>query len=153
MSIISILLLVVCVTSAVLLIVIVLLQDEEGEGFGGLFGGGSSTTFGSRSGNILTKFTSIIAVVFMFGTFSLAWVNRTPETGNIIRRARIESLQESEEDWWVQVKETESKGEGDGDTEKEQPIQASEESEADGESGIIRAGEDEEQTAEDTEKQ
>ena len=103
MGIVSILLLVLCVSSAAVLIVVILLQDEEGEGIGGMFGGASSTPFGSRSGNVLTKFTSVVAAVFLFGTFALAWVNRTPDSENIIGRARLESLRESQGEWWVQT--------------------------------------------------
>jgi len=102
MSFISILLLIFLIVSAVLLILAVLIQDEQGEGVGGLFSGGSSTPFGSRSGNILTKFTTVIAVIFLVSTFGLAWVNRNPEVGNVIGKARAETLQTSQNtDWWV----------------------------------------------------
>lgn len=108
MTILGVLLLVICVISAILLVVVVLLQDEEGEGLGGLFSGTSSTPFGSRAGNILTRFTTVVAAVFLFGTFSLAWINRTPETGNVISRARMESLKSAEEDWWLKIEESEA---------------------------------------------
>lgn len=103
MAIVSILLLILCVTSALLLVIVVLLQDEEGEGLGGLFSGASSTPFGSRSGNVLTKFTSIVAAVFLVGVFGLAWINRSPDTDSIVGRARMESLRQSQGDWWVDV--------------------------------------------------
>ena len=114
MGIVSILLLVLCVSSAAVLVVVILLQDEEGEGFGGLFGGASSTPFGSRSGNVLTKFTSVVAAVFLFGTFALAWVNRTPDSENIIGRARLESLRETQGEWWVQTGTGTAEDEGGG---------------------------------------
>ena len=44
--------LVVFVIIAVLLIGLVLLQNEGGNGVGGIFGGSSSSVFGSRSGNV-----------------------------------------------------------------------------------------------------
>ena len=56
MGLIGIVLLVILVISAVLLVLVVLVQDEQGEGIGGIFGGGSNTAFGSRSGNVLTRF-------------------------------------------------------------------------------------------------
>lgn len=102
MSFISILLLIFLIISALLLVLAVLLQDEQGEGIGGLFSGGSSTPFGSRSGNILTKFTSVVAVVFLVCTFAMAWVNRNPEVGNVVGKARAETLQSAEKtDWWI----------------------------------------------------
>jgi len=57
-----------------------MIQDEQGEGLGGIFGGGSSTPFGSRAGNVLTRFTTIFAILFLFGSFMLAWMNRTKES-------------------------------------------------------------------------
>ena len=61
------------ILSAVLLVIIIMLQDEQGEGLGGIFGGGSSSAFGSRTGNVLTRFTSILGAIFVIGAFSLAW--------------------------------------------------------------------------------
>jgi preprotein translocase subunit SecG len=102
MGVISIVLIAMLVISAVLLILFVLIQDEQGEGIGGLFSGGSSTPFGSRSGNVLTRFTAVLAAVFLFCALALAWVNRTPEAGNLIGKARQESLKKGETaDWWA----------------------------------------------------
>ncbi|MGO9409655.1 MAG: preprotein translocase subunit SecG [Spirochaetia bacterium] len=104
MGLISVVLLVILVISAVLLVLVVLVQDDQGEGLGGIFGGGSTTPFGSRSGNVLTRFTAILAAVFLFSIFGIAWVNKTPEVGNVIGRARAESLQGGQQqNWWVQT--------------------------------------------------
>ena len=101
MGILGVILLVVFSISSLLLIVIVLIQDEQGEGIGGLFGGGSSTTFGSRSGNILTKFTSILAAIFLVCSFALAWINRTPESGDLLGASRRGAGQElTVDEWW-----------------------------------------------------
>ena len=102
MGILGIVLLVIFLLSAVLLIIIVLMQDEQGEGLGGLFGGGSTTTFGSRSGNVLTKFTGILGAVFLVCSFGLAWVNRTQEEGDVIGAARKRQAEETRvEAWWL----------------------------------------------------
>ena len=102
MGIISVVLLVLFIIAAALLILIVLVQDDQGEGFSGLFGG-SSASFGPRTGNILTRFTTVLAIVFMVGAFALAWLNRTPELGDVVSKARLESLRSDEDSsWWVE---------------------------------------------------
>jgi protein translocase SecG subunit len=64
---------------SLILVLIVLIQDEGGEGFGGIFGGGSTTPFGSRSGNVLTRFTSILAALFILICVGLGLLNKSPE--------------------------------------------------------------------------
>lgn len=105
MAIIGGILLVIFIISSILLIIIVMLQDDQGEGLGGIFGGGSSSTFGSRSGNILTKTTSIIGAVFLISSFGLTWVNRTPEKGDVLGVAR-EQVTDSQSEWWNQPVDT-----------------------------------------------
>jgi preprotein translocase subunit SecG len=107
MGVIEIILLVVFILSAIILVVLVLMQDEQGEGLGGIFGGSSSTAFGSRSGNVLTKFTAILGGIFLFCSFGLAWVNKTPEAGDVLGAARRQATEgEAVEEWW-EVEETE----------------------------------------------
>jgi len=104
MGLIGIILLVILVISAVLLVLVVLVQDEQGEGIGGIFGGGSNTAFGSRSGNVLTRFTAVLAAIFLVCCFGVAWINRTPTAGNVISKARQQALNTSEQQsWWVQT--------------------------------------------------
>ena len=103
MGLLSIVLLVIFAIAALLMILVIMLQDDQGEGIGGLFGGGSSSAFGSRSGNILTRFTSILGAIFIVGAFALAWLNRTPESTDIVEKARLERIREAEDsNWWVE---------------------------------------------------
>jgi preprotein translocase subunit SecG len=103
MGLLSIILLVIFAIAALIMILVIMLQDDQGEGIGGLFGGGSTTPFGSRSGNILTRFTSILGAIFVVGAFALAWLNRSPETTDIVEKARLEQIQEAEQsNWWVE---------------------------------------------------
>ena len=104
MGLIAIVLLVILVISAILLVLVVLVQDEQGEGIGGIFGGGSNTAFGSRSGNVLTRFTAVLAAIFLVCCFGVAWFNRTPSAGNVISKARQQALNTTEQQsWWVQT--------------------------------------------------
>lgn len=88
MGIIETLLLILFAISAVLLIIVVLMQDDQGEGLGGIFGGGSSTPFGSSSGNVLTKITGILGVVFIVSSLGLAYISRTVEDDDVLGEAR-----------------------------------------------------------------
>lgn len=98
---ISILLLVIFVVSALLLVVMVMIQDEGGEGLGGIFGGGGgSSQIGDRSGNILTKTTSILGALFMLTAFGLAWFNRG-ETGDLEQAAAELRGEGARVEWWA----------------------------------------------------
>jgi len=56
-----------------LMIGAILLQSGKGAEIGAAFGGSSQTVFGSRGpANFLSKFTVIVASVFMLTSFSLA---------------------------------------------------------------------------------
>ncbi|MDD2236593.1 MAG: preprotein translocase subunit SecG [Kiritimatiellae bacterium] len=60
---------------SLLLIGIILLQKSKSEGLGMAFGSGmGETLFGSRAGNVLTKGTVILTVVFMVTTIALGIV-------------------------------------------------------------------------------
>ncbi|MBU2600003.1 preprotein translocase subunit SecG [bacterium] len=55
-----------------LLITLILLQSGKGTDLASVFGGGSSqSAFGPRRGNILTKITTSIAIIFMITSLSL----------------------------------------------------------------------------------
>jgi preprotein translocase subunit SecG len=100
------LLLILFVISAILLIGIVLLQDEQGDGMGGIFGGGSGTAFGSRSGNILTRITSILAIIFLGSAFVIGFINSTSVDDKQEQLAKTrELLDEDREDWLYNTEE------------------------------------------------
>ena len=103
-----VLLIIIFVVSALLLSVIIIIQDDQGEGLGGIFGGGSSTAFGSRSGNVLTKVTSVLSAIFLVTALGVAWLNRSTTSEDIEAKARIKTLEERENsDWYVKTDESE----------------------------------------------
>src|SRR5918994_2373452 len=56
------------------LILVVLLQQGKGAEVGAVFGGSSSTIFGSSgAGNFLTKMTTAMAIVFMITSLTLGY--------------------------------------------------------------------------------
>jgi preprotein translocase subunit SecG len=84
----------------------VLIQNEDGDSLGGIFAGGSSSAFGSRSGNVLTKTTSILGAIFLITSFGLALVNRTPgDTGVETAAKQLQTTTQngaSNNEWWNQ---------------------------------------------------
>ena len=63
------------IVSGALLIGVILLQKSKDEGLGLAFGAGvGETLFGSRAGNVLTKITIGLAVVFMANTLLIGYV-------------------------------------------------------------------------------
>jgi preprotein translocase subunit SecG len=78
MAILSTILLVFFVLVAVLLVLLVLIQTEEGDSLGGIFAGSSGSAFGSRSGNVLTRATTVLGSLFLIISLGLALLNRTP---------------------------------------------------------------------------
>lgn len=102
MALAGILILAVFIISALLLVLVVLIQDDQGQGIGGMFGGGEgSSPFGSRTGNVLTRFTSVLGAVFLIAAFALAWLNRTPDRDDFLERARLQTLEAEDGRWWV----------------------------------------------------
>lgn len=80
--------------AALILILLVMIQDEQGEGIGGIFGGGSTTPFGSRAGNVLTRFTAIIAAVFLIVCVVIGLLNRSTERQALADQTKEESTKE-----------------------------------------------------------
>ena len=100
-GIVEVVFLIVFVISALLLLAVVLLQDEQGEGIGGIFGGGSSSPFGSRSGNVLTRITAILGAVFILTSFGISWIESTGDSEDVIGAARTRMENSAGVvDWW-----------------------------------------------------
>ena len=91
MGILGIVLLVFFVFVAILLILLVLAQDEEGDSLGGIFAGGSGSAFGSRSGNVLTRATTILGSLFLIISLGLALMNRGPSLSGVEAAGRAMS--------------------------------------------------------------
>lgn len=70
------LLLIMHITVSLFLIFIVLIQSSKGAEMGAAFGGSSQTIFGSRgAATLLSKLTTISAIVFMVTSLLLAMVS------------------------------------------------------------------------------
>jgi len=101
MSVLSIVILVFFVVVSAFLILLVLVQTEEGDSLGGIFAGGGGSAFGSRAGNVLTRTTTVLGVLFLVISLGLALLNRTPgATG--VEEAGLELSGEAETSNWLE---------------------------------------------------
>lgn len=83
-------LLIVEVLSAFLLVVVILAQKSKDQGLGMAFGSGmGESLFGSRAGNVLTRMTVTLSVVFMITTIFLGilFARGTGGTGSVMDKA------------------------------------------------------------------
>ncbi|MCL2243153.1 MAG: preprotein translocase subunit SecG [Treponema sp.] len=99
MGILSVILLVLFVIIAILLVLLVLIQNEEGNSLGGIFAGGSDSAFGSRSGNVLTRATTVLGSLFLIISFGLAILSRTPAGGGVEEEGRRLSVDAVGSSW------------------------------------------------------
>jgi preprotein translocase subunit SecG len=103
MGVLGIVLLVFFVIVAILLILLVLAQNEEGSSLGGIFAGGSNSAFGSRTGNVLTRTTTVLGALFLVLSLGLALLNRSP-TGEGVEEAARQQMMDAATvgDWWLE---------------------------------------------------
>ena len=99
MTILSTVLLVFFVIVAILLVLLVLVQNEEGDSLGGIFAGGSGSAFGSRSGNVLTRATTVLGSLFLVISLGLALLNRTPGGTGVEAAGRDLSSESTATNW------------------------------------------------------
>lgn len=103
MGILSIILLVVFVITCFLLILMVVIQDSDSDSLGGVFAGGSGSAFGSRSTNVVIRFTYVLGALFFVCAFSLALLNKS-SVGNVEKAAQSTqgSSTTTSSEWWKQ---------------------------------------------------
>lgn len=79
---------IVHVLSCIFLVLVVLLQTGKGADMGAVFGGSSSTVFGSSgAGTFLTRLTTATAVVFMLTSLSLTYFSARRNTATVFDSA------------------------------------------------------------------
>src|SRR5208283_1618880 len=72
------------VTVCISLVILILLQQGKGAEVGAVFGGSSNTVFGaSGAGNVLTRATSALAVIFFATSLYLAYTSSERASGSI----------------------------------------------------------------------
>jgi preprotein translocase subunit SecG len=76
-----------------------LVQNEEGDSLGGIFAGGSGSAFGSRSGNVLTRATTVLGALFLIISLGLALLNRTPGGTGVEAAGRELSTEAAGSNW------------------------------------------------------
>jgi len=83
--------LVVHIIACLFLIGVVLLQQGKGADMGAVFGGSSSTIFGSGgAGNFLTRMTTVMAFVFMLTSLTLTYTSARRVTSTVFDSAPSE---------------------------------------------------------------
>jgi len=100
MGILGIILLVIFIIACLLLIFMVIIQDSDSDSLGGVFAGGSGSVFGSRSTNVVVRFTYALGAVFFVVAFSLALINKS-SLGNVEKAAaQNQSKDSTTTEWW-----------------------------------------------------
>ena len=79
---------IVHILACIFLVLVVLLQTGKGADMGAVFGGSSSTVFGSSgAGNLLTKLTTITAIVFMLTSLGLTYFSARRNSATVFDSA------------------------------------------------------------------
>jgi len=76
------------------LIAIILLQAGKGAGLSNMFGGGGSGLFAPSSGGFLTKFTALLAAIFLFTSLFLH-LKLSKEWGTSLEQKVMDSEQQN----------------------------------------------------------
>jgi|GEM_PF-7017309 len=95
--------LVIFFINSILLILLVLIQNNDSDGISSVFGGSSMGHLGITTGNILTKSTVILGMLFFVLAFILAYLNRTVNLDEgVISTAREIELEQNNDivKWW-----------------------------------------------------
>jgi preprotein translocase subunit SecG len=81
---------IVHILACVFLVLVVLLQTGKGAEMGAVFGGSSSTVFGSTgAGNFLTRLTTATAVIFMLTSLCLTYLSGRQTTATVFDAAPV----------------------------------------------------------------
>lgn len=99
MGVFSLVLIILFAIVCALLIFMVVIQDQDSEGLGGLFSGAGNAAFGSRSSNVIVRFTYVLGALFFIIAFGLAILNRST-VGDVEKAIRASGGQNTE--WWNQ---------------------------------------------------
>ena len=76
------------VLACIFLVLVVLLQTGKGAEMGAVFGGSSSTVFGSSgAGTFLTRLTTATAIIFMLTSLSLTYFSARRNTATVFDSA------------------------------------------------------------------
>jgi preprotein translocase subunit SecG len=99
MGILSVFLYVIFIIASLFLVFMVIIQDSDSDSLGGVFAGGSGSAFGSRSTNVVIRFTYVLGAVFFVAAFSLAILNKS-NLGNVEKAAQGQAQGSTSTDWW-----------------------------------------------------
>jgi preprotein translocase subunit SecG len=100
MGVLGIILLVIFIIASLLLVLMVIIQDSDSDSLGGVFAGGSGSAFGSRSTNVVVRFTYALGAIFFVCAFSLALINKS-SLGNVEKAAvQSQSKDTTSSEWW-----------------------------------------------------
>ena len=78
-------LLIIHILASVFLVLIVLLQTGRGAELGAAFGGMGQATYGRGQSTAITKITTVLAVIFMSTSLSLAFLTTEQPTQSVIQ--------------------------------------------------------------------
>jgi len=83
------------ITVCILLILIVLLQSGKGAEMGVSLGGGAGQTLFGATGpaTLLTKVTTVVAVIFMVTSLTLAYMSGHQSTDSVMKNAPVQQEQ------------------------------------------------------------